>query len=361
MIVLVKEIITSNGMKRYVVENKDGDIIIPVVKYLKYLDALGRARNTIKAYASDLNIYFDYLEEQDKDYKDIKLDDLVNFLSYLNISSRKESSINRIMNTVVEFYDYSHRVNEFNKDVSILKKEDKQNKRRFNGFLHGISNQRGSITKILKVRESKSIKRSLNKDEIQYIYESCDNTRDRFLIFLLWETSIRIGEALSLWIEDFKFDKLEIHITDRGQLENDAEIKNKQSERTIHVTQDLMNLFMEYICEYHTDEVNTNFVFIKITGEKKNYPLTYSDVSYVFKRLKKKTNIIDLHPHILRRSSLTYYARCGLRKEVLRTRSGHKSIAALHDYYIIPTHEELLEEWNNINNNLKLKVDNQDE
>ena len=76
---------------------------------------------------------------------------------------------------------------------------------------------------------------------------------------------MRIGEALSLWIEDFKFDKLEIHITDRGQLENNAEIKNKQSERIIHVTQDLMNLFMEYICEYHTDEVNTIFVFIKIT------------------------------------------------------------------------------------------------
>ena len=118
---------------------------------------------------------------------------------------------------------------------------------------------------------------------------------------------------------------------------------------------------MEYICEYHTDDVNTNFVFIKIIGEKKNYPLTYSDVSYIFKKLKKKTNIIDLHPHILRRSSLTYYARCGLRKEVLKSRSGHKSIAALHDYYIIPTHEELLEEWNNINNNLKFKVDNQDE
>ena len=181
------------------------------------------------------------MEEQDKDYKDIKLDDLVNFLSYLKVSSRRESSINRIMNTVIEFYDYSHRVNEFNKDVSVLKREDKQSKRRFNVFLHGIANQRNSVTKILKVRESKSIRRSLNKDEIQYIYEACENTRDRFLIFLLWETSMRIGEALSLWIEDFKFDKLEIQITDRGQLENNAEIKNKQSERIIHVTQDLMN------------------------------------------------------------------------------------------------------------------------
>ena len=135
---MVKEIITSKGTKRYVVENKDGDIIIPVVKYLKYLDALGRARNTIKSYASDLNIYFDYLEEQDKDYKDIKLDDLVNFLSYLKVSNRRESSINRIMNTVVEFYDYSHRVNEFNKDVSILKREDKKSKKYINGFLHCI-------------------------------------------------------------------------------------------------------------------------------------------------------------------------------------------------------------------------------
>ena len=146
-------------LKRYIVENKDGDIIIPVVKYLKYLDALGRARNTIKAYASDLNIYYNYLEEQDKDYKDIKLDDLVNFLSYLKVSSRRESSINRIMNTVIEFYDYSHRVNEFNKDVSVLKREDKQSKRRFNVFLHGIANQRKFCNKNFK---SKGVK--INKE-----------------------------------------------------------------------------------------------------------------------------------------------------------------------------------------------------
>ena len=88
---LVKEIIASNGNKRYVVESKEGDIIIPVVRYLKYIDALGRARNTIKAYASDLNIYFDYLEEENKLYNEIKLDDLVDFLSHLKISKRRAS------------------------------------------------------------------------------------------------------------------------------------------------------------------------------------------------------------------------------------------------------------------------------
>ena len=353
---MVKEIIASNGIKRYIVENEDGDIIIPVVKYLKYLDALGRARNTIKAYASDLNIYFEYLEQQNKDCNDINLDDLVDFLSCLKISSRRASSINRIVNTVIEFYDYSQRISEFDKDISSVKKEAKHDKRRFNSFLHGITNQRNTMTNILKVKESKVAKRSLKKEEIQIIYEACDNIRDRFLIFLLWETSMRVGEALSLWIEDFKFDKLEIHITDRGQLENDAEIKNKQSERVIHVTQDLMNIFMDYICEHHIDDVDTNFVFINIVGTRKNNPMTYSDVAYIFKKLKIKTNIDNLHPHMIRRSSLTYYAKCGLRKEILRSRSGHKSIAALHDYYIIPTDEELLTEWNNINDNFQLEV-----
>lgn len=359
---MVKEVILVDGSRRYIIEGKNGKLNIPAIKYLKYLEAKGRARNTLKSYASDLNIYFNYLDgRNNKDYKEIKLDDLVDFLSLLRTSDknkvRKASSINRIINTVIDFYDYQERLASFDKNISVINKQLEQNKRSFNGFLHGIANQRSITTNILKVREPKTRKRALTKEEIQQIYEACENIRDKFLIFLLWETSMRVGEALGLWIEDFKFDKLEIHITNKGELENYAEIKNEHSERVIHVTQELMNLFMEYICEYHTDEVDTNFVFINITGNRINQPIKHSDVAYIFKKLKRKTNIEDLHPHIIRRSSLTYYAKCGLRKEVLRSRSGHKSITALHDYYIMPTDEELLEEWNNINNNVQLEVE----
>ena len=36
---------------------------------------------------------------------------------------------------------------------------------------------------------------------------------------------MRIGEALALWLEDFEIDARKIHIRDRGELSNHAEIK----------------------------------------------------------------------------------------------------------------------------------------
>jgi hypothetical protein len=66
----VQEIVTpQHRHKRYVVVDESGDLIIPVVRYLKYLDAIGRARNTLRSYAQSLSLYFTYLAQQDLDYQ----------------------------------------------------------------------------------------------------------------------------------------------------------------------------------------------------------------------------------------------------------------------------------------------------
>ena len=47
--------------------------MIPVLKYLKYLDKTGKSRNTQKTYCYALKQYFVYLQETEKDYKHIKI------------------------------------------------------------------------------------------------------------------------------------------------------------------------------------------------------------------------------------------------------------------------------------------------
>ncbi len=44
----VQEIRTSDYQKRYVVVDGNGNLVVPVVRYLKYLNAIGRARNTLR-------------------------------------------------------------------------------------------------------------------------------------------------------------------------------------------------------------------------------------------------------------------------------------------------------------------------
>ena len=87
---------------------------------------------------------------------------------------------------------------------------------------------------------------------------------------------MRIGEALALWLEDVEPDAHRIHIVDRGELANLSEIKTVCSPRTVDVSADLINLFFEYIVEAHTDDVDTNHVFIKLSGQGNGFGITDS-------------------------------------------------------------------------------------
>ena len=82
-----------------------------------------------------------------------------------------------------------------------------------------------------------------------------------------------------------------IDLKDRGELENNAEIKTVSSSRRIDISQNLADMFMEYIAEYHTEEVETNNIFIKLSGSNKNKPLNYTDIDNLFRMLKKVRDI----------------------------------------------------------------------
>lgn len=43
----VVEIETQDKKTRYIVVDEEGRLVIPVVRYLKYLDCIGSARNTL--------------------------------------------------------------------------------------------------------------------------------------------------------------------------------------------------------------------------------------------------------------------------------------------------------------------------
>ncbi|MDZ4907198.1 tyrosine-type recombinase/integrase, partial [Clostridium perfringens] len=147
---------------------------------------------------------------------------------------------------------YILRHEEYSNNISDrLKKFVSTPSRNFKGFLYGIAYDKKKVTSnILKLKVPKSKPKTLAKAEITTLIKTCNNLRDKLLLTLLYETGIRIGEALSLWIEDFDVSDMVIDIKDRGQLENNAEIKTVSSPRRIDISQNLVDMFMEYVAEY---------------------------------------------------------------------------------------------------------------
>ena len=258
-------LLTKEGKTRYMLLDHNNEPVQSVLHYLKFKDNSGASRNTLRSFSYHLKLFFEFLEQINKDYRDIGIDDMADFMRWLQnphqdvkVTSifpkqpiRKAKTVNIIINTVIGFYDYLMRHEDYSIQLTEhLKKQVSVSRKGFKSFLHHINKNKPFTSHILKLKEPKQQPKTLSKDQIAIIMNACVNMRDLFLIQLLWESSMRIGEALTLWLEDFEVDARKIHIHDRGELSNLAEIKTVCSPRSIDVSEDLINMYFEYIARY---------------------------------------------------------------------------------------------------------------
>ncbi|MEI4800548.1 tyrosine-type recombinase/integrase [Bacillus sp. FJAT-51639] len=354
----VQEVILENG-KRYILVDNEGIPVIPVMKYLKYLDVTGKSNNTQKTYCYALKQYFLYLQETEKDYKSIRLEDLVEWLrnpyestkvtSLRSVQAKKtERTVNLTITAVTNFYDYLYRNEELPRDMEekLIRQVFTGGRTRYKSFLHHVNKDKPSMRNVLKVKEPRKRVQTLTKEQVKQVLAAATNIRDTFLIQLLFETGLRIGETLSLFLEDFKFSHQKGHrirLTDRGELENGAKLKT--GEREIFVSQDLMDLYDDYLYEVIDElDVETNFVFVKLRGKNTGKPMTYGDVEALFKRLRQKTGI-NVHPHLFRHTHATMYYQETKDIKQVQERLGHSQIQTTMNLYLHPSDEDIRKDW----------------
>lgn len=295
-------------------------------------------------------------------YTNVGIDELAEFVRWLQnpfqhvkvtsirrkdtLQKRKARSINIYLDKVYAFYDYIMRHEDYSMNLSErLKKQILASKSSFKSFLYHTLKNKTKDIKILKLKVPKEKLKILSSDEVQTIIDASSNIRDKFLLALLYETGMRIGEALSLHLSDIVPATRKLHIRDRGELINGAEIKTVCSPRTLDISKELANLYRTYILEAHTDEVDTDFVFIKLTGDQKGQPLDYQSVQALFKRLEAKTSI-KVTSHMFRHTNLTELWKTGeMRPETLKERAGHRHIQTTMQMYVHPTEEDVRDDW----------------
>lgn len=358
----VQEVKLDNNQRRYLLVDDNGLPILPVAKYLKYIDNSEKSFNTQKTYCYSLKLYFQYLQEIGVDYRNVNINLLSDFVWWLrnpyesnkvfNIkptkAKRTEKTVNLTITVVTNFYDYLYRTEELNNDMvdKLMKQVFTGGNRHYKDFLYHINKDKPTSKNILKIKEPRRKIKVLTKEEMQKVYNATTNIRDEFLIKLLFETGLRIGEALSLFIEDIIFDHNKGHkirLVDRGELSNGARLKT--GEREIHISQELIDLFDDYAYDILDElEIDTNFVFVKLRGQNKGQPLEYQDVSDLFKRLKKKTGI-DVHAHLLRHTHATIYYQTTKDIKQVQERLGHSQIQTTMNMYLHPSDEDIRASW----------------
>lgn len=370
----VEQIVTPSGAIRYLLLDTQGVPIEPVLRYLKFLDRGTTARNTLRTYCYHLRLFFGFLEECGFDYRTVGVDDMARFVQWLQYPrqsqthdtedqlarvwarhpARKPRTVNAVVTSALRFYTYLMIHEDYSLQLSErLKQQLAGSTRPFKGFLYHLSKDRPFTVSRLRLRVPKGRPKALRKETVVALVEACHNLRDALLIRLLWESGLRIGEALALWLEDVEIDARRIHVCDRGELANDAEIKTLCSVRTIDVSLDLIDAYLEYIAEAHTLDVTTNHIFLKRAGPARNHPMEYADVAALFRRLRRATGI-HVTPHMLRHSSLTALRRAGWREEHIMQRAGHAHVQTTIQLYMHPDEADLRAEWERAEARLRL-------
>ncbi|HDC5343482.1 TPA: tyrosine-type recombinase/integrase [Staphylococcus aureus] len=360
--------VNSNNGKNFMIIDSNFNPVEDVTYYLRYLESVDKSENTLKTYAYCLKRYFMYLELKDKNHNDATFDDLVEFVIWLKspnkykkiidkdkpLQGKSARTINLTITVVTNFYDYLYRTKKSNVDIakSFLKESGRQSS--YKSFLDHVNRNNLLFTNKLKVKEPRVKMKTLNTNEMKEIIKATNNIRDQFMILLLYETGLRIGELLSLHIDDIKFDLTNGHQIILKNRKNKNGARLKSGERKIYISQSLIDLYDDYLYEI-LDEISTKseFLFIKIRGKHVGEPLNYDDVNSIFKRLRKKTGI-NVHPHLFRHTHATIFYNKSKNIKQVQERLGHSNIQTTMKLYIHTDEQLIRENWEKVKDSFQI-------
>jgi site-specific recombinase XerD len=334
----------ASSLESWTVLGDDDLPVGPVERYLAYLTDIERSPNTVKAYAHDLKDWFTFLNGRSLDWREVRLEDVGEFVAWLRLPPTGRDgrvtvlpsveyhlsavTVNRKLSALSAFYLHAAR---HGVDLGELLVTWGPAGRRggWRPFLHHISKGQPVARRAIALKTSRKLPRVLTAAEVQAILDACDRLRDRFLFALLYDTGLRIGEALGLRHADIVAAEREVTVLPRVNA-NGARSKSAAT-RTIPVSAELVRLYADYLHEEYGD-LDSDYVFVNLWGRPHGHPLAYPAVYDLVRRLRRRTGI-DFDPHWYRHTAATRLLRDGVSIEVVSMLLGHASITTTLQTY----------------------------
>ncbi|MEU9167881.1 tyrosine-type recombinase/integrase [Streptomyces sp. NPDC048420] len=345
LMLVQRVLMPASSLESWTVLGDEGGTVEPIERYLAYLTDIERSPNTVKAYAHDLKDWFVFLGRRGLDWREVRLEDLGEFVAWLRLPPAGRdgrvallpsaehhcgvTTVNRKLSAVSGLYVFHAR---HGVDLGDLVTELQPVRARRTGWkplLYHLAGGEPERRRTIKLKTPRMYPTILTAAQVQAILDACTRLRDRFLFALLWETGIRIGEALGLRHEDLAAAEGELIVTPRVN-DNRARAKSA-SPRTVPVGAEIVRLYADYLHEEYGD-LDSDYMFVNLWGGSYGHPLTYAAVYDLVLRIRRDTGI-DFDPHWFRHTRATLLLRRKVPIEVVSTLLGHSSIATTLDIY----------------------------
>jgi site-specific recombinase XerD len=327
----------------WTVLGEDGSPIGPVERFLAYLSDIERSPNTVKAYAHDLRDYWSFLAARDLDWREVRLEDVGEFVAWLRLPPVARdgrvvllptaqvhvgaATVNRKLSAVAAFY-----VHQARNGVAVGELLTTWAPGRRGGwkpFLHHVSKGKPHQRRLIALKAAKKLPRVLSVAEMQAILDGCVRLRDRFLWALLCETGMRVGEALGLRHEDIGPAARQVSVVPRSNA-NGARAKSGRP-RTVPVRPAVIRLYADYLNAEYGD-LDSDYVFVNLFAQQRGEAWSYPAVYDLVRRLRRSTGV-DFDPHWMRHTAATRWLRDGVPVEVVAELLGHASVATTMSIY----------------------------
>lgn len=175
------------------------------------------------------------------------------------------------------------------------------------------------MRRIHKIKTRKVVKNIISDEGIEKLRDNCRSLRDLAMIDLLYSTGIRVGELVSLNIDDINFEERECVVFGKGDKERKVYFDAKAK---IH---------MKNYLDSRIDDNPALFVTLDSPYDR----LKISGVEIRLRQLGRKLKLEKIHPHKFRRTMATRAIDKGMPIEQVQKILGHSQIDTTMQYAIV--------------------------
>jgi len=318
-------------------------------EFLRCLQGASRSPHTIRAYAGRAALFLSWCASFGVDWRRVELGELARFKHWLEATpfragrARSGSTVNAILTAVCELLRFCARTGLIETAVAERLSEPRWLRFTPPGFDAGESGQfRAVRARALKARAGTPFPEALTREQAAAVLACCRRPREHFLVILLHDAGLRIGEALGLHRQDMHLlpdsralgcTVLGAHVHVRHRANPNGALAKSRFPRTVPASDAVLAAYGDYQFE-RTGLLGgdgSEMVLVNLYRDPLGAPMTYRAAKGFFDRLAGEC-AFPVRPHMLRHSAATNWVRAGVDIDVVRALLGHASLASTTVY-----------------------------
>jgi len=346
------------GRRSWTVLDDDGDVVERLRHWIVHLEQTRASPNTIRAYVRHVVDFANFLGANGAGIHEATVALYDGFLAW-RLARRKDalpsprlillrkqetrilapSTRNQIQLAIKSFYRFFNGTDDFAVDtIAVTKAYDGD--RTYKPFLEHISQRRTTRRKDRYLSgdtgrvQQQVLKKRLTPSEVLRLIEACGLARDAFMVVLLYNTGLRIGEALGLRHVDIDLAEKVIWVVPRDNNANGARAKSGRT-RGVPVHDYVLNMYVDYLTsgEYlPAFEAGSEYVFANVRAGTIGHAMSLSYAQKLKGLLEQRTHI-DFSWHMFRHSHASEAIAAGYSLLEVADRLGHASPQTTAAFY----------------------------